>query len=412
MVMSVNDRESFDADEAVGQSGKVDGHDFRADIVAVRDNVSVQTMLETVCMATGLRFAAIARVNEQRWITCSAVDYLDFGLTPGDELAVESTLCHEIRQHTSEIVINDVRSDDVYCDHHTPKIYGFRSYLSIPILRPDGTFFGTLCALDPEPNQLLDNRILKMVRLFAQLIGDSLHAEDKLLETRGELAKERHLADVQEQFLAILAHDLRNPVAAIRSGLRILARHADPQAKETISLMDATARRMADLVNNLMDHARNRLGGGIVLVRSKNADLAGMLNLIVAEFRAVAPDHGIHATIDIPHPVDCDRARIAQLLSNLLGNAITHGAQDRPIQVSARVVDGMFRLQVANEGKAIPEGRLSDLFLPFKRGGDTSSREGLGLGLYIAAEIAKAHGGAVSVVSDDTKTVFTFAMPC
>ncbi|WP_435170376.1 GAF domain-containing sensor histidine kinase [Falsirhodobacter sp. 1013] len=410
--MSVNDRESFDADEAVGQSGKVDGHDFRADIVAVRDNVSVQTMLETVCMATGLRFAAIARVNEQRWITCSAVDYLDFGLTPGDELAVESTLCHEIRQHTSEIVINDVRSDDVYCDHHTPKIYGFRSYLSIPILRPDGTFFGTLCALDPEPNQLLDNRILKMVRLFAQLIGDSLHAEDKLLETRGELAKERHLADVQEQFLAILAHDLRNPVAAIRSGLRILARHADPQAKETISLMDATARRMADLVNNLMDHARNRLGGGIVLVRSKNADLAGMLNLIVAEFRAVAPDHGIHATIDIPHPVDCDRARIAQLLSNLLGNAITHGAQDRPIQVSARVVDGMFRLQVANEGKAIPEGRLSDLFLPFKRGGDTSSREGLGLGLYIAAEIAKAHGGAVSVVSDDTKTVFTFAMPC
>lgn len=408
----MNTRENLDANAARAARGKVDEHDFRSDIVAVRDNVSVLTMLDTVCLATGLRFAAIARVNEQRWITCSVVDHLGFGLTPGDELVVESTLCHEVRQQTSEIVINDVQCDDVYRDHHTPRTYGFRSYLSVPIFRPDGMFFGTLCALDPEPNRLDDIRILKMVRLFAQLIGDSLHAEEKLQEAQEEIAKERHLADVQEQFLAILAHDLRNPVAAISAGLRMLARTAGPEARETISLMEATTHRMADLVKNLMDHARSRLGDGIILDRVPNADLARILNLIIAEFRAVAPDREIDAIVDIQQPVDCDAARIAQLFSNLLGNAITHGAQDLPVRVSAGVYKDVFRLQVANEGKAIPEEQLSNLFMPFSKGGDRPRQEGLGLGLYIAAEIAKAHDGTVSVVSDEAETVFTFEMPC
>ncbi|GHG34166.1 GAF domain-containing sensor histidine kinase [Paracoccus aerius] len=408
----MNTRENLDADAATATRDKVNEHEFRSDIIAVRDNASVSTMLDTVCLATGLRFAAVARVNEQRWITCSVVDHLGFGLTPGDELVVESTLCHEVRQQTAEIIINDAHCDDVYRDHHTPRTYGFRSYLSIPIFRVDGSFFGTLCALDPEPNRLNDIRILKMVRLFAQLIGDSLHAEEKLQEAQEELSRERHLADVQEQFLAILAHDLRNPVTAISAGLRMLLRTAAPEASATISLMEATTHRMADLVKNLMDHARNRLGDGIIINRSQNADLAQTLNLIIAEFRTVAPDREIDANVDIQQPVGCDAARIAQLFSNLLGNAITHGAQDRPIRVWSGVSEGVFRLQVANEGKAIPEEQLSHLFIPFNKGGDRPRREGLGLGLYIASEIAKAHGGTVSVASNEAETVFTFEMPC
>ncbi|MBM3606605.1 MAG: HAMP domain-containing histidine kinase [Alphaproteobacteria bacterium] len=251
-----------------------------------------------------------------------------------------------------------------------------------------------------------------MVRLFAKLVGDSLQVSESLQEAQEELDSERHLAEVQEQFMAILAHDLRNPVAAMRAGLRMLGHSAGPDQREIVTLLDATARRMADLVTNLMDHARNRLGEGIVLDRVRTADLGETLNLIISEFRAVAPSHEIRADINVPQPVDCDRARVAQLLSNLLGNAITHGAQDRPIHVSACVVNDIFTLQVRNEGEAIPEGRIASLFLPFKKGSDTPRREGLGLGLYIAAEIAKAHGGKVAVTSDEEKTVFTLEMPC
>lgn len=400
-------------DEPNRPASKVDRHDFHDDIMAIRNNVSIPTMLETICLATGLRFAAVSRVTEQRWITCSTIDTLDFGLAPGDELVVESTLCHEVRHCATEIIINDAECDEIYRNHHTPKQYGFRSYLSVPIHRPDGSFFGTLCALDPEPRKLDDNRILKMVRLFAQMIGDSLQVEERLQDVQEELAKERHLADVQERFMAILAHDLRNPVSAMRSGLRMLARmQQEPPAAELIDLLDASAKRMADLVTNLMDHARNRLGGGIVLDRQSDHRLAEVLELIVAEFRTIAPDQQIDVCIDIPIAVHCDRARIAQVLSNLLGNAITHGAADRPIHVAASVTDGVFRLKVANEGLPIPADRIPDLFTAFSKLGNEPHREGLGLGLYIASEIAKAHGGAMTASSDAEKTVFTFEMPC
>lgn len=394
-------------------SARIEDHDLGNDIAAIQSNASVPTMLETVCLATGLRFAAIARVNEERWITCSTVDHLGFGLSPGDELVVESTLCHDVRQFATEIIINDVECDDVHRDHHTPKQYGFRSYLSVPIFRPDGSFFGTLCALDPEPNRLDDIRILKMVRLFAKLIGDSLQVEEKLQEVQGELATARHLSGMQERFIAILAHDLRNPISAILSGLRILTRtYDDPETVELIGLMNAAAQRMADLVNNLMDHARNRLGEGLVLNRIKDDNLREVLEQIVSECRTMAPNRQIDLSIDIPGPVYCDPARIAQLFSNLLGNAISHGAEDRPIQVAAHVTDGLLRLQVANEGPPIPKEKIPELFTAFSRVSNGPGQEGLGLGLYIASEIARAHGGRMEVTSDTSQTVFTFEMPC
>ncbi|WP_371832284.1 sensor histidine kinase [Paracoccus benzoatiresistens] len=107
----------------------------------------------------------------------------------------------------------------------------------------------------------------------------------------------------------------------------------------------------------------------------------------------------------------CDRARIAQLLSNLLGNAITHEASDRPIHVAASVTYGVFRLKVANEGRPISADRIPELFTAFSKLENEPHREGLGLGLYIASEIAKAHGGVMTASSDAEKTVFPFEMP-
>ncbi|WP_372800499.1 GAF domain-containing protein [Paracoccus seriniphilus] len=150
---------------------------FRRDIAAVLSNPSNATMLETLCMATGLRFAAIARVTDRNWVTCCVVDHLSFGLKPGDELLIETTLCRDVEKSRNEIVIDDVFSHPVYCDHHTPRDYGFRSYLSFPVYRKDGEFFGTICGLDPEPHRLNEPRVRDMMRLFARLVGDSLDAD-------------------------------------------------------------------------------------------------------------------------------------------------------------------------------------------------------------------------------------------
>src|SRR5580700_6264963 len=118
--------------------------DYQADIAAIGRIDAVPTILEVVCRTTGMGFAAVARVTEDRWIACSVKDDIAFGLQPGGELKVETTICHEIRQSGEPVIINHVAESMVYCRHPTPAMYGFQSYISMPIVLPDGTFFGTL----------------------------------------------------------------------------------------------------------------------------------------------------------------------------------------------------------------------------------------------------------------------------
>ncbi len=134
--------------------------DFSADIAAVRAVDAIPTILDVVCQSTGMGFAAVARVTEDRWIACEVFDAINFGLRPGGELKVESTICHEVRQAREAIVIEHVAEDATYCTHHTPAMYGFQSYISEPIVLLDGTFFGTLCAIDPKPAKLKDARLV------------------------------------------------------------------------------------------------------------------------------------------------------------------------------------------------------------------------------------------------------------
>lgn len=387
-------------------------HDFQEDIDAISRSSTVPTLLETVILATGMGFAAIARVTPSRWVTCRAVDQISFGLKPGDELDVESTLCHEVRKLDHEIFIDDVHDDPVYVSHHCPARYGFRSYVSVPIRKADGSFFGTLCAIDPEPRQLKNERVFGMFRLFAKMIGEILDVDEELSQSKDSLAQERRLSGVQEQFIAILAHDLRNPVSALTSGLRMLERGVGGSAdQELVSLMRASVNRMGLLIENLLDQARKRTGAGIVIERNWTTELGASLRQIGAELQAVAWDQRIEFEIDLGVPVNCDPPRVSQLLSNLLANAVTHGAPGAPIHVTAQATEKEFVLSVANSGKKIAEEMLPTLFLPFERGDDRPSREGLGLGLFISSEIAQGHGGTLNVVSDDAKTVFTFRMP-
>lgn len=394
------------------RSSMIKQHDFQNDIDAIARSRAVPTLLETVQLATGMGFTAIARVTTSRWVTCRAVDNISFGLTPGDELDVESTLCHEVRQYDREIVIDDVHEDPNYVDHHCPARYGFRSYISVPIRRADGSFFGTLCAIDPEPRKLNDDRILSMFRLFAKLVGESLDADEALSRSQTELTHERELAGVQEQFIAILAHDLRNPVNALTSGLRLIEQgKIDDRGKDLVGLMRASVNRMGLLIENLLDQARNRSGAGIIIERVRTDDLGASLDQIIAELQAVAPNQPIEIDVDLPVPVHCDAPRVSQLFSNLLANAITHGAQGSPIRVKARSTNDSFTLSVANAGEKITDDKMPTLFMPFERGNDRPSREGLGLGLFIASEIAKGHDGTLEVQSDHAETVFTFKMP-
>ena len=210
----------------------------------------------------------------------------------------------------------------------------------------------------------------------------------------------------------MLGHDLRNPLAAMDAGAKLLLKAPlDDRSASVVSLIQRSCTRIAGLIGNLLDFARGRLGGGLVLNRVAESRLGESLDQVVAELRAAWPDRAIRMETALDRPVFCDRDRVAQLFSNLLANALTHGAAGGPVEVRARSDDGGFELSVANPGEPIPPQTIDRLFQPFSRRADGMPNAGLGLGLYIASEIARAHDGTLSVSSTESETRFTFRMP-
>ncbi len=380
------------------------------DIEAVLNVPAVPTILDVACATTGMGFAVVARVTADRWIACGVRDDIGFGLRPGGELKVETTICHEVRQHREAVIIEDVSQDAVYRSHPTPVMYGFGSYISMPILMPDGRFFGTLCAIDPKPRKLRTPEIIGSFKLFAELIAFHLDANARLAQTEATLAHEREFSELREQFIAVLGHDLRNPLAAVSAGVTLLSRKPN-RAAEIAPRIESSIARMSGLIDDVMDFARGRLGSGLILQQDADGAIEPALRQVVHELQSTHPDRSVILDFVFDQPVRCDQARIAQLLSNLLANALTYSPAGTPVSVTASSRHGWFNLSVANTGEPIPAAAIPMLFQPFFRGAVRASQQGLGLGLYIASEIARAHGGQLSVTSTNVETRFTLRMP-
>lgn len=385
--------------------------DFQADIDVVQRISAVPRILEVVCGVTGMRFAAVARVTNERWIACAVKDAVDFGLTPGGELEVATTICDQIHKSGVPVVIDHVAEDVSYCGHPTPAMYGFQSYISVPIVLPDGRFFGTLCSIDPRPAKVNTPETVGMFKLFAELIAYHIDAFEQLATSQASLLDERKTAELREQFIAVLGHDLRNPLASINAGAGVLSRTPlDERASGVVGLIQSSVARMSMLIDNILDFARGRLGGGFTLTRSEEW-LEPLLRQIIDELRASYMDRTIEADIKLDRAINVDRSRLGQLFSNLLGNALAYGKDGTPIRVTAYTDAGGLVLAVSNQGAPIPPEAMGRLFFPFTRGAIRPNQEGLGLGLYIAWEIARAHGGTLEAVSTEKETRFTFRMP-
>lgn len=240
--------------------------------------------------------------------------------------------------------------------------------------------------------------------------------ERELVEARTAAERglqiERAASELQEQFIAVLGHDLRNPLAGIEGGLRLITKKLEADTDPAlIDLMLQSIRRMRRLIDDVLDLTQSRLGGGIQLNIEHEQQLEPVLAQVIDELHIAFPERVIKRQFNIAETVDFDQGRIGQLLSNLIGNALTHGADHEPIHVAAATQDNKLHISVSNAGEPIPPATMERLFQPFYRGQGKSTRKGLGLGLYIASQIAEAHGGALSVHSDEQKTTFTLVMP-
>lgn len=260
----------------------------------------------------------------------------------------------------------------------------------------------------PVSPEILRGKVRNLLVLYDQGIE---------LERRAALLTEQHqrileadaLLQRKDTNIGILAHDLRNPLAAITTSADLLTRfQSDPdRARRTVERINRSARRMAVMIRDILDYTRGQLGGGIPL-RRQPADLAVISRSVVDEIRAGYPIARIEVETAGKLTGHWDPARIEQALSNLIANAVQHGGPEVRLLASGEEPDDVV-VSVRNSGQAIPHEKLATVFDAFKRGDNGPG--GLGLGLFIVREIVHAHEGSVAVTSSAEGTTFSFRLP-
>jgi len=378
-------------------------------IAAVQRLSAVPDILNVVNASTGLGFAAVARVTNDDWVACAVRDDEGFGLSVGGRLAIETTLCETVRRESAPVIIDDVTSDARFGGHPTLTSFGVCSYISVPI-NSANEFFGTLCGFSRSPVVVSVEKTTELFRLFANVIGQQLAQER---EQRQRLAEAEAQAELREQFIAVLGHDLRGPLAAIKmSAFALQQSQREPRDQRALQRIERSSNRIAGLVDDVMDLARARLGGGLEFARA-DVDVKALVERLVEERAAIHSDRRIAVAAAGPGPfaVVGHEGRLGQVVANLVGNAIEHSSNTARVTVTVARELADVVVAVHNEGSKMDDAALPTLFQPFFRGRSPGNREGLGLGLYIAAQIVAAHGGSIAATSDSDGTTFTFRLP-
>lgn len=378
------------------------------DVRAVSRIDAVPSILEVVRNATGLRLAFVARVTDDGWKALAVQDAMGFGIVPGQHLDVTAPLDCDTGDAQRAVVVDQASADPELDAHPMPKLYGLESYIAVPIFLPDGSHYGNLCALDSRPIELKSSQALPTMQIFAALIGRMLGDELRHARMERDLHDEKDAAVLREQFIAVLGHDLRAPMSAILTGAELLQARTAGLEQQVAARIRSSVTRMSSLVSDVLDFARGRLGGGIPTTKQHIADVALLVAQAVDEVRASHPGREIRLT-GAGGALLGDATRLAQVMSNLLENAVAHGDPAGPIEVTLDGDESELRVRVANRGAPIPAEVLPRLFLPYQRQGAASG--GLGLGLYIVSEIVRSHGGHVDVRNDGDRIVFECTIP-
>lgn len=401
-----------------------------ADIEKVRKMPMVPAMLEVICRTTGMGFAAVARVTESRWIACSVRDEVQFGLVAGGELEIGTTICNEIRQSGKAVVIDHVAESGEYCNHHTPKMYGLQSYISMPIFLKTGEFFGTLCAIDPRPASLNNTHTISMFELFADLISFHLQSMDLIEQSSTALhsiSRQLHDSmDENRQYHYISNHSLQEPLRKMRLFSNMLLNAADnndvAKTKELALKIDSGAQKISTLINDLsafsdLNYAAHAFE--LVDLNKVVADVCSHLQQSLDEREALVSVSPLPSIEAIP-------AQVGQLFYHLVSNAVKF-ARNVPLTLKISAVEAKdfagkqlspengvryIEINVEDNGIGIERSQLDKIFDIFAQLPDATSWPGFGVGLAYCRKIIRNHNGSITAQSEPGQgTVFSLLLP-
>lgn len=270
------------------------------------------------------------------------------------------------------------------------------------IERPDGS--RVTVAVNIRPLKNAHGEIMSAINCFYD-ITERKQAENQLVDS---LNRERELAEFRERFIGILGHDLRTPLASIvmAAGMLLERGQLDEQDAKTVARIIRSDQRMSEMIAQLLDLTRARLGGGLPIER-KPTDIREIVRHVADEFGATIQQE-IHGDV----AGFWDRGRLAEALSNLVGNAIEYATRGTAVVIKAHAEDVDIVVEVSNQGDPIPADVLPFIFEPFRRARphEKSTTGNLGLGLYIAHEIVLSHGGTLEGQSVGGTTTFVMRL--
>jgi signal transduction histidine kinase len=363
---------------------------------SVSQNDSIATLLLLAGDIAGSNVALLTRATDEVWTVCAAHEVSAGGVAAPCQFPLGRHV--RVRLGLTGVPIS---------------IAAAACGVAVPIVLADGRCFGMLCALDPTSGTRANDRIESKFKCLASLVASQVDQLELRDREKTAFLDERSAGQLREQFIAILGHDLRNPLQAIVASSDLLERRLEEPALAQMALRIKTnARRMAALIDDVLDFARARLGGGISVELTDVEDINTGLMTVVQEFQDAQTDCKIVPDFQVTRSVRCDLGRLQQVASNLLANALTHGQPFHPVKIAARDDDQDLVLEVWNSGEPIPAESLSKIFEPFWRHSVSASRNGLGLGLHICSQIVGAHHGQISVTSSrESGTQFTARLP-
>ena len=358
--------------------------DMRRDFAAIAGDETVAELMASLCDVAGLGFVVIAEVTEESWRACAVLDRIQMGVVAGQCMDVSRTFCREVSRTRRAIVMDHASADPRYCDDPLPKMYGFESYISVPIIMSNGEYLGNLCALDRQPAYISDPRIQLMFHCYARLIAEHVESRATRGSTRVAPLHEHIGGNLRGLFVALLAEAL-----------------PDPALRQLAARVVAQTQGLSTLVNDVLAYARGRLNGGMPGYIWKVDDLHARLQAMVADTVAAHPTRTIITNIAFDQPVDCDPGLIQELASNLLQHALEHAAPAGPVSFIVSTHDNDLEIAVWNEGKVFSKNALRNVFTPALRpGSDPSAAR---QGLHTCAQIVRAHLGTIGVTSSATE---------
>ena len=319
---------------------------------------------------------------------------------------------------TSRVAVTpDIENDPGWAAiRHLPLQLGLRAAWSQPILARDGRVlgtFGTYFRTCREPSAA-ERDAVEVLAKTAALAIERARMDDALRETERKLREEDRR---KNEFLAALSHEMRNPLAPLRTAIRLLQENDGGDARERlVKTMDRQVEQLVRLVDDLLEVSR--ISRGILQLREELLDMRNVVALAVETSQPLLEAAGHALSVELPEQpvwVHGDRARLAQILSNLLNNAAKYSDPGGRIAVNVRRHGTNVSVSIRDTGIGLDPQAIAGLFELFARGESSERRhsDGLGIGLALAQRLARLHGGSVTGVSDGpgTGAEFTLHLP-